>query len=141
MARRTPQFILSLFLLFLSSVAIADHLKISNAWIREAPPVSQVLAAFMDIENHSSETAYIVAVEGKDFGAIEMHQSIEVDGMARMLPQVQLVIPANSKLVLEPGSYHLMLFRPQKRLRKGDTTEFTFTLGNGEKFTKTINVI
>ncbi|MCW9014015.1 MAG: copper chaperone PCu(A)C [Gammaproteobacteria bacterium] len=137
---RTTQLLLILFLSSLSPLSLADHIKINNAWIREAPPVSKVLAAFMDIDNHASDTVYIIAVESRDFGAIEMHLSKEENGVARMLPQSQLVIPAKGKLMLKPGSYHLMLFRPQKRLKKGDTAEFTFTLGNGEKFTKSIAV-
>ena len=140
MYQRLSQLLFLILFSAMSSMAMADHITINNAWVREAPPVSKVLAAFMDIENRSAETAYIVGVKGKDFGAIEMHLSTEVDGVARMLPQVQLIIPAKGKLVLKPGSYHLMLFRPQKVLRKGDTTEFTFTLGNGETFTKTVVV-
>ena len=136
----TIQILFFLFMLSIHNFVWADHIKIRDAYIPEGPPVSRVLAGYMSIDNQSSDTCYIVHVSSKDFGAIEMHQTREVDGIARMFPQSQLVIPASVTLTLEPGSYHLMLFRPQKVFRKGDTSEFTFTLGNGETFTKTISV-
>ena len=137
---RTIQILFLVFMSAISYIAHADHIKINNAYIPEGPPVSRVLAGYMEIENKSNDTCYIVGVASKDFGAIEMHQTREVDGIARMFPQSQLVIPAKGKLVLEPGSYHLMLFRPQKVMRKGDQSQFTFTFGNGKTFTKTIVV-
>ena len=32
-----------------------DALEIEDAWIAEAPPVSKVMAAYMEIENETSE--------------------------------------------------------------------------------------
>ncbi len=137
---RTIQTITTFFLLFYLSSVWADHLVIRNAYIPEGPPVSRVLAAFMEIENTSGDTTYIDKITSPDFGAIEMHLSKEVDGVARMFPQIQLVIKPHSRLVLKPGSYHLMLFRPQRPLKDGDRCEFTFTLGNGNSFKHNINV-
>ena len=137
---RTIQSLVFIFMSFYASSGFADHIKISNAYIPEGPPVSRVLAGFMEIRNASDTTVYIDSVQSKDFGAIEMHLSKEVDGVARMFPQSQLVIEANSTLKLQPGSYHLMLFRPQRVLKDGDQCVLTFTLGNGSQFNYTLPV-
>ncbi|MDH5765604.1 MAG: copper chaperone PCu(A)C, partial [Gammaproteobacteria bacterium] len=113
---------ISVFILLLvSSITQADHLTIRNAWIPEAPPVTSVMAGFMEIENISTTAAEITAISSKDFGRIEMHLSREENGIARMLPQKKLVIPARGTLKLEHGSYHLMLFKPLRRLKDGDS--------------------
>lgn len=137
---RTIQSLFLVFISFYASLAWADHIKITGAYIPEGPPVSRVLAGFMKIDNTSNETVYIKQVKSSDFGAIEMHLSREVDGVARMFPQSSLVIEPNSTLELKPGSYHLMLFRPQRKLKHGDHCVLTFTLGNGHSFDHTFSV-
>ncbi|MDH5484087.1 MAG: copper chaperone PCu(A)C [Gammaproteobacteria bacterium] len=123
---------LTFLLLALSTpLAQADHLQVKNAWIPEAPPVSQVLAAYMVLENRHDEDTKIIAIESPDFGSIEMHQSKEVDGIAKMLPQKTLTIPAQGQLELKPGSYHLMLFNPKRKLRDGDKVELKISLDRG----------
>ena len=137
---RTIPLLIFIFMLSMTSLAQADHVKINNAYIPDAPPVSRVRAAFMEIENNSDTDSHIVAISSPDFGAIEMHLSQEIDGVASMAPQAHLTIPAKGQLVLKPGSYHLMLFRPQKYLKKGETSMFTFAFGNGESFSIAIPV-
>lgn len=137
---RTIHFILLLCLSFYSGGLFARDLNIHDAYIPEGPPVSRVLAGFMEIENRSSDTYYIDKISSPCFGAIEMHLSEEVDGVARMFPQQQLMIKPHSTLKLEPGSYHLMMFRPQRKLKHGDACTLTFTLGNGRTFDHTITV-
>lgn len=137
---RTIQSLIIVFISFYALPALADHIKIRDAYIPEGPPVSRVLAGFMKVQNTSGETVYIADIKSRDFGAIEMHLSKEVDGIARMFPQSSLVIEPDSTLELKPGSYHLMLFRPQRVLRDGDSCVLTFTLGNGHTFDYTFRV-
>ena len=133
---KQAQLFFSIFILSLiSTSSYAHHLMVSNAWIPEAPPVTQVMAGFMNIKNSSNETAEIVSVSSKDFSHIEMHLSKEENGIARMLPQSKLIIPAHGTLKLEHGSYHLMLFKPARRLKDGDTSELVITLNSGDSFT------
>jgi copper(I)-binding protein len=128
--RPYPLFIF-LLLTLSTSLAQADHLQVKNPWIPEAPPVSQIMAAYMVFENSMNETTEIISIESPDFGSIEMHQSKEVDGIAKMLPQKSLIIPAGGQLELKPGSYHLMLFNPKRKLRDGDTVELKVNLSTG----------
>jgi len=137
---RTIQSLLLVFMSFWTALACAAPLSISDAYIPEGPPVSRVLAGFMKIHNNTNDTYYITGISSKDFGAVEMHLSQEEDGVARMSPQSQLVVKPNSTLILQPGSYHLMLFRPQRTLKEGDQCVLTFTLGNGHSFSHTFTV-
>lgn len=106
-----------------SQNAIADDkLEIDDAWIAEAPPVSKVLAAYMEIENETRQDRQAISMQCEEFERAEFHRTIEKDGMARMEHLQVLNIPANSELELEPGGYHIMLFNPARRLLAGDKT-------------------
>lgn len=130
------RFMLStLFFLTLVSVAhAANDIKIINPWIPETPPGARVMAGFMEIHNSGKQTIDIVEVSSPGFKSVEMHLSKDVNGVAKMLPQEKLSIPAGNTLILKAGSYHLMLITPLKPLLDGEEVVITFTLSNGEKF-------
>jgi hypothetical protein len=118
--------------LLLSHFAIAnDTLEIDDAWIAEAPPVSKVMAAYMEIENETGEHRQAVSMQCKEFERAEFHRTVEKDGMARMQHQQALNIPANSELELEPGGYHIMLFNPARHLLAGDRTSCSMKFDDG----------
>ncbi len=125
-----------LLLLFLSLNLIpaqaADKLNIIDAWVPEAPPGASVMAGFMKIHNPGKQDIDITAVTSDASKTVEMHLSKDIDGVARMLPQQTLRITAGSTLELKSGSYHLMLMNPLKRLKDGDTVNFSLTLSSGE---------
>lgn len=122
--------ILPLALLPATAMAVP---AVSDAWIPEAPPVSTVMAAYMTIRNSAADDVKIVAVQSDRFSEIQMHLSIDEDGVARMLPQKALIIPAHGELRLQPGSYHLMLFNPVSPLKAGDRVTLNFSFADGSK--------
>jgi hypothetical protein len=113
---------------------------IENAWVREAPPVAKMLAAYMTIENHTDKEHVLTGVTSASFKKVEMHKSMQKDGMATMQKQKQLTIPAGGEIKLQPGGYHLMLFNPSKPLKAGDEVSFTLTFANGSVTTITAKV-
>jgi len=139
--RRPVTTIVTILLLAItSSIAQAHHLLVKNAWIPEAPPVSKVMAAFMVFQNSSNKDINITEISSPDFGHVEMHLSVIVDGVAKMLPQKQLTIPANGQLVLKPGSYHLMLFNAKRALKSGDVAAIDITMSDGNRFSTRVLV-
>jgi len=128
-ARRLPIIIL---VTLISHFAIADDkLEIDDAWIAEAPPVSKVMAAYMKIENETQQDRQAVSMQCKEFERAEFHRTVEKDDMARMEHQQVLNIPAESELELEPGGYHIMLFKPARHLLAGDKTSCSMTFDDG----------
>ncbi|MBE9562840.1 MAG: copper chaperone PCu(A)C [Proteobacteria bacterium] len=108
----------------------ANSVEISEQWVREAPPNARVLAAFMVIDNQSPESQTLVSVSCDDFERVEMHQTVEHDGMMHMNKQEKLVIESKQQLILKPGSYHLMLMGIKRPLRAGDEVELTLKFAN-----------
>lgn len=108
-------------------------IQINEPWIREAPPNVKVLAGYMFIKNLSSEQKILTSVASSAFESVELHKTIIRDGMMQMVAQPELIIAAKSQLVLEPGSYHLMLMGSKKPLAAGDEVDLTLKFADGEE--------
>ena len=119
---------LLLFLLF-SFIAIttasAGNIEIHDAWVREAPPNSEVMAAYLTLHNHSPKSYTLVSVSSPDFERVEMHRTEQHDGMATMLPVSRVILSTKGSVRFQPGDMHLMLMKPKKHLVEGNLISLT----------------
>jgi copper(I)-binding protein len=118
--------------LCLPTLALAD-VSVKDAWIPEAPPTAQAMGAFMTIENSDAQVVKVVKASAPNFDRVELHESIEENGMHKMIAQPFLTVPAKGSLELKPGSYHIMLIGVQQPSKAGDVIPIELTLDNGEK--------
>lgn len=124
----------ALILLALCGAAPADTvLGVRDAWVRQGPPGASVLAGYMSIENLSGQPQTVVGVRSEDFERVEIHRTELREGMARMVPQERLQVPAHGRLTLEPGGYHLMLMRSRRALKAGDAVPIVLETESGEE--------
>ena len=112
-----------IFICTFSSAWANDELLIENAWVREGPPRATVLAGYLTIKNTSATPYTLIEVSSPQFDLVEMHESYEKGGMARMRQLSTLPIPANGELKLAPNGYHLMLMDPNQRIHAGMTVD------------------
>ncbi len=129
---------LGALLVALSTVAlpaIAAQLQVTDAWVREGPPNAEVLGGFMKLHNPSNEAVDVTGVSSPAFERVEMHRSVTANGMAKMIAQDKLTVPANGDLLLAPGGYHLMLFNPKHALQAGQQVSFTLRTAAGDSVT------
>ncbi len=106
--------------------APAADVAVSQAWIRPAPPTAPVRAGYAVLQNHGTTEVVIDAAYSEAFGAIEIHEMHDVDGVMRMRRVPRLVLDAGGAAHLKPGGLHLMLFRPAAALGEGDTATIVF---------------
>lgn len=109
----------------------AEQVRIINARVAEAPPVMEMNAAYLDINNDTPSPVTLVSVSSADFSRIEIHRSVIENGMAKMKPTGPLTIAAHSRQIFKPGGYHLMLFKPRIHLHAGDIVGLKFHFANG----------
>jgi len=103
------------------------EIAIEEAWIREAPPGVSPLAGYLELHNRGPETVVLNDVHSEAFARVELHRT-RIDGeVARMERQDELTLAPGETIRLEPGGYHLMLFRPSRPLRAGDRVTLTFS--------------
>ncbi|MDZ7662416.1 copper chaperone PCu(A)C [Thiohalophilus sp.] len=112
--------------------ASAQTLEFEGAWSPEAPPVAPVMAGYVRITNPGTEDVVITTARCPDFGKVEIHDMRHQDGMMRMIKQESLTIPAGEQIALAPGGMHLMLMKPQRAIKRGETLDVTFETAAGE---------
>lgn len=94
----------------------AAEVTFENAWIRAAAPGQAAVAGYCDIANGGAEPATVIAFRDADCDGggcplrVEMHETVERDGMVGMRALPELVVGAGSTLSLAPGGKHLMVF-------------------------------
>lgn len=115
-------FILLPLALMAASTQACD-LQIDQGWVRSAPPGASVLAGYGVLRNHGAQPIAVSSISSAQFGAIEIHESSEQDGVARMRRIDRLEIPANGEVRLEPSGKHLMLMQPKAELVVGSKVE------------------
>ncbi len=113
------------FLLMMTSINAADKLQVHDAWAREAPPGTSVMAAYLTLQNPSLKAYTLTGLSSPDFKRIEMHRTEQHDGMSKMLPVPQVMLNSKENVVFQPGGMHLMLINPKKPLKAGDNITLT----------------
>jgi copper(I)-binding protein len=127
-----------LFMVIAGSTLAAPTMDVIDGWVREAPPTSRVLAAYMRIINLTEGDLTVTGITSPDFDAADLHRTVVEDGVARMLPVPELTIPAGGSITLEPGGLHLMLFDPVRPLQQGDSV--TLVLHRSDDICITLSV-
>jgi len=110
----------------------AASVSVTNPWILEAPPTAKSFAAYMIIRNTGKQQTYLLEVTCPDFGSAEIHQSSMHQGVAHMMALKSLPIKPGGKVILEPGSFHIMLLNPHKPVSLGDQFMLQLRFDNGE---------
>jgi hypothetical protein len=106
--------------------------QVAAPWIRSAPPTASVMAGYLRLEAGGAAVA-ITGAECAGFGTTELHESVEVDGVAtmRQLPRVE--VPAGGSIEFAPGGKHLMLMSPAAIPGAGETVACALLLADGTR--------
>lgn len=119
-----------LWLVIAQQGAAACELKLEQAWVREAPPGSQAMAAYAVLRNPSDAPIDLIAVSSPQFGRVEMHSMHMQEGIMKMRPMNQVSVPAQGTAELR-GERHLMLLNPKKPARRGAHIQLELHLSCG----------
>lgn len=111
-----------------------DSLAFESAWMRAIPPGARMTAAFGTLVNPGPEPVQIESITSPSFGSVSLHRTEIVDGISKMREVEPVEIGAESRLVLEPGGYHLMLMMPDANLQEGQAVILNMALADGRHF-------
>jgi copper(I)-binding protein len=103
-------------------------ISIDNAWSRATPKGVEVAVDFATIKNNSDQAERLVSATTEIAGKTQIHQMTMEGGVMKMREVTDgLPVPANTEVVLKPGSYHLMLMDVKQPLKEGDHFSGTLT--------------
>lgn len=110
--------------------ALENALRVSQDWVRLMPDGFDVTAAYMVLENGGENDIIVNRAESRWFERIEIHDHIADNGVMRMRPIAELVIPAQGATTLKPGGKHLMLYGFKEKLTLGEKIEIILFQGS-----------
>jgi len=122
------------------SLAGEVPIRIEDPWIREAPPVANVLAGYMRIENEGSSALVLKGVSSPAFEHVMLHGTRIEDGIAEMFHLDQVEIRPGDAAVFEPGGNHFMLMGRKRPLRAGDTAVLKLEFQDGGTVSVSVEV-
>lgn len=113
--------LLALFMIFSNP---SDKIKIVDPWMRVGAQ-GQATGLFFKIENNSDKADTLYKVEFAPAGLVQIHETYDAgNDMMGMREVGNIIIPAKSTVELKPGSYHVMLMKLKKDIKKGDVGDF-----------------
>jgi len=107
-------------------------LSINSAWVKNAPPVVPVRAAYLTLNNDSDNAIIINKITSPQFQMIEAHETFLNNGVYSMKPISELSIGARSSVTLEPKGKHLMLMMPSKPINELTHIQLEFHSSDGQ---------
>ncbi len=111
-------------------MADSSQVLFKNGWIKQLPPVVPMRAGYMSIENNSEQQLEIIAFQSDAFERVEMHETLMQDGIMKMQEQESFILPARSRVELNPGGKHLMLISPKQAMQLGDDINLVVTFSD-----------
>ena len=85
----------------------------SDVEITRPMPGRDMSAGFFVLTNNTDADIRITGATSPQFGSVEIHETIVVDGVYRMREMDALVVPAHGSVTLRRADKHLMLMRAQ----------------------------
>ena len=112
-----------LFAALIATSAFAQDAKvgtitIGHPWARATPGAVKNSAAFMVFDNKGTADK-LIGVSGDIAKDIQIHSMITEAGIMKMREIKSLDIPANGKVELKPGGFHVMLIGLKDGLKEG----------------------
>ena len=107
-------------------------LTAGDAWLRAPVPGTDKTSAYVTLENPTARGMRVISARASGVGAIEFHETVVTEGIARMRRLGGVEIPPETTVDLEPGGKHLMLFRIDNPDALPETVPIALTLRTAE---------
>lgn len=125
---------LAFALLFLGAQTVLAHefkvgdLEIGHPWSRATPAGAKVAGGYFTITNKGGTADRLLSISSDISDRAELHEMAVKDGVMTMRPVAGgLEIPADGKVALAPGGYHLMFVGLKRQPRQGEKFSATLT--------------
>ncbi|MEW4466441.1 copper chaperone PCu(A)C [Parasphingorhabdus sp. JC815] len=122
----------SLAALFLNACGQGDVLLVEEAVVNLSPVEGNPSAGYFTVRG-GPEDVSLVGVTADDVLRLEMHETVEEDGVAKMRPVNNVPVPAGGTVKFEPGGKHLMIWGVGSGSIKRGTLRMIFIFSNDDR--------
>ncbi|MCG6120632.1 MAG: copper chaperone PCu(A)C [Blastomonas sp.] len=112
------------------------QLLVEKAYIQLSPVEGSPSALYFTVRGGPVDTE-LRSVSSASILRLEMHETVEENGMSMMRPLRAAAVPARGKVEFEPGGKHVMVWGLDPGALKRGNAEFVFTFSTGEKIAAT----
>jgi len=116
-------------------------LGVYDAWIRAAPPGTEMLAGYATLKNTGDAPISILTVQSDTFRQSSIHETLIERGMVRMRESPRIDLQPGASVVMKPGGAHIMLMYPRHPVAIGDKVEMVFLLMDGTRLETYFDVV
>ncbi|AHV91256.1 copper chaperone PCu(A)C [Bordetella holmesii] len=104
------------------------QIEVDDLWVRASAPGQENGAGYLEIENDGKMADRLVSVSSPAAQRVELHTVKNENGMARMREvEGGIVVPADGKVELRPGGYHVMFLKLKAPFAEGGSVPATLT--------------
>ena len=116
-------------------VFASPKIVIENPWVKEPPPGPKTTMAGMVIKNEGDEEDALIEARSDVAKRVELHKTVFENGVAKMVPQKEIVIPPKGEVELKHHDYHIMLIDLKRKLRPGQKVKLTLVFKKSGEIT------
>lgn len=131
---------IALFLVAAPPALAAETLTTEEARIRLLPG-DLPAAGYFTLRNTGDADVILVGAQSPAFGSVEMHRSVDRDGVASMQPVEQIELAAGEQIAFAPQGYHLMLMQRARPLAIGEEVEVTLLFEDAQRLIVTFQTV
>ncbi len=121
-------------LVAVAAFALQAEVLLVDPYAKATPPNAKNSAAFMKIENKSSNDIELLSASSNISKVTEIHTHIEENGMKKMIQIPSIKIPANSLVELKPGGLHIMFLGIQNQINENSNIDLNLTFSDGKTY-------
>jgi copper(I)-binding protein len=122
-----------------TTASFPDTIRVQNAWVR-AGASGAITGAYATVHNPRDSAAQIVAARSAVADTVELHETMQHDGMVHMEAQAMVIVPARDSVVFAPGGKHFMLRGLKRALAEGEQVPMQLLFSNGDSISFTAAV-
>lgn len=104
--------------------------RVENVWVRLPAVDGRPAAAYFQLSGGESGEI-LIAIDSSRVENVELHETMDEDGVMRMEPIMTVEIPAGEVVTFEPGGRHAMLFGVDPEITPGTELPLDFRFDNG----------
>lgn len=123
-----------------SSPETGPAMRVDDAWSRPTMPGMSMGVAYFTLTNGTDADDELIAASTPLAARVEMHETAMEEGMARMRPLTEIVVPARGRVEVKPGGIHLMLVDLAQPLPEGSRVPMTLEFRNAGKVAVDLSV-
>ncbi len=115
--------------------------EVAGAYVFATAPTQKTGAAFMALQNTGKADATLIGAWSSVAEKVELHTTTMENGVMRMRPVDQFVIPVGGTLVMAPHSHHIMLIGLKEPLKVGDKLTIRLRFADGKSVDTLFDIV